>query len=136
MTNREVKRNSLIIGALLGGVAGVIIMAALLYGCAVLIQKETVLTYALAEEAGIACVFLGATLAGVISAKRRGRGVLPSGLAAGGVAFGIVTVIAVVFVNAPIFGVMTIKHLVCCLAGSAFGTVLCVGKKHKNTRYR
>ncbi len=136
MTNREVKQKSILGSGLRGGIAGVIATAALLFGCAALIQNEIMLTHALMQEAVIASAFLGATLAGIISACRQGRGVLLAGAAAGSIHFLFLILLALLSVKAQVFSVMTIKLIVSCLTGSAFGGVLCMGKKHKTTKYR
>lgn len=136
MTNREVKQKTVMGSGLRGGIVGVLVTAVLMFACAALIQNENILSYELLQEAVIASTFLGATLAGLLSASRQGRGVLTAGAAAGAVQFVLLTLLSLILVKASIFSVMTIKNLVCCFAGSAFGGALCMGKKHKTTKYR
>lgn len=136
MVNRETKQRTLPGSALRGGLLGVAATGGLMYGCAVMIQEEFGLSYDLLEEAVIASAFLGATLAGVVAAKRQGRGVLPAGLAAGAVHFLLLVLLGLTFAEEPALNVMTIKAMVCSAAGAMFGGALCIGKKHKNTKYR
>jgi len=136
MSKVQTKNRTFLGSGLVGGITGAVTTGVLLYVCAVLIQKGSVLNYDLVEEAVISCAFMGAVLGGIISAHRQGRGVLAAGLTAGAADLLLLMLLPPIIVGTPVFSVMTIKLLICCFAGSVCGGVICMGKKHKNTKYR
>jgi putative membrane protein (TIGR04086 family) len=132
-TSERADISGMVVNSVIGGLAAVLLCIILLLVFAILIAVEAI-PEAIEEELIITTAFISATAGAVVTAKRRGSSPLPSGLC-GGVCFLIfILLITALKPSSQIFGVMTIKLLICALSGGAFGGLL--GSKQKKVKKR
>lgn len=127
-SDRKKGGNTVLQSSAAGAFTGYILTMALLYVLALLICAGT-LEEALADELVLCAAFLGATAAAVISAKRRGRGVMTTGLAAGAFFCLMAMVTSFGVSGGTGTGIMVLKLMICSVAGGAFGGALCLNTK-------
>ncbi|HHU22368.1 MAG TPA: TIGR04086 family membrane protein [Clostridiales bacterium] len=131
----RVSYSGLLISSAMGGAVGTVLSIILLFVFAFLIS-EGKLPESLSEPLVVAAAFVGATASGVASAKRQGRGVVVSGIC-GGIAYMIIILLVTALGGSGgVFGPMTLKLVICAVAGGAFGGTLCSGGKKKKRRRR
>ncbi|MGI6013817.1 MAG: TIGR04086 family membrane protein [Oscillospiraceae bacterium] len=120
----------IVIGSLLGGFLGLLVTLLLCYLCAVLAVRGSVKQELLGVLAAGAA-FLGATVGAVTGAKYSKVRVLITG-AASGVIFLIplLALVALLCGELP-FGSVTLRLVICAVAGGVFGGVLCLKRKTK-----
>ena len=134
-SERNRGRNSSVIGSgASSALMGYLLTMILLYIMAVLIYAG-ILDEGLAEEMVLGSAFIGATVSAMISAKRWGSGVITSGLVAGAIFCCMAIVTSIGISGGEGMGIMTLKMVICSLAGGAFGGAMCLNtKRNKKSR--
>ena len=128
-TRRKPKVRWYIVGAL----AAIVSLPALLYICAILLARE-VLSFELMEELVIACVFFSSTIAAVAACAGRGGKAMQTGLVMGG---GIAAAIVIICLAAPgegPFNACTLRHVIAAVTGGAFGGAWCIKRGTRSAR--
>ncbi len=101
-----------------------------------MIGKSTVLSGRMSDELVLGAAFLGSTAAAIMSARRMGRGVMTMGLVTG-VMFCLMTVVTSFAVSGGTgTGIMTLKLVICSLAGGAFGGAICLNNGRNKYKKR
>lgn len=114
-----------------GAIIGAVLLIILLYISALLISAEYI-PESFDENLIIVSVFLGATVCAVTAVKRRGTGAMVTGLAAGLIYLVLIMVVSALIPQGRMLGDMTLKILICCITGGAFGGALCLNSKKKS----
>lgn len=125
----------LVIHAAIGGIIALAMTLALLFVVAVLITAE-VLPESMGEEITVVAALISATAGAFIAARRRGSGAIPTGICSGLCFFLLIIVITSLRRGTDLFGVMTVKLLICSLSGGTIGGLLSTAKKHKRRTIR
>lgn len=121
-----------------GPLFGCVIIIILMYVVSLLVEGGT-LPCGILDYMVIACVFLGSIVAGVTSAIQRGRGVIETGMAAGGIIFIAILLATLVIPNGKFIPIMLLKLSIAAIAGGAFGGSVCAkrsGSTKKRSRRR
>lgn len=128
---------SMAVSGALGAVIGLVATLALLYIFAALMAGDKI-----PEKYGgvivICSAFLGAAIGAVIAARRHGSSVIPEGLIAGAAYMILILLFTAFGGQENMFGGMTLKLIICSMAGGFVGGALCVkrggGKKPRRAR--
>ena len=134
---KKMSARGMLTNCLFGAVLGLLLTFVLLYVFAVLVGRE-ILPVSLQTELVIAAAFLGVTCGAVIGVKRQGRGILQTGACTGVIFILLVFAISALLTNGHVLGEMTIKIIICGVAGGLFGGALCLkrGKQKPGKRSR
>lgn len=126
------EKKSAVIGFLMNIAAGILpgifVTLLLLFLSSLLVSTEK-LPSSLRDELIVASVFAGAAAAGVLAAKRQGRGVLVAGLCAGLGYLLVIMLFSACVPSSGLFGDLFLKTAICSIAGGAFGGALRSRKK-------
>ena len=127
------KRKTSVCWYLIGPLAAVIALPALLYLCAVLLAKE-ILPFTVMEELVIACVFLTGTISAVAACAGRGGKVMQTGLCMGCVLAAAIVIITLAAPGEGPFTSATLKHVIAAITGGCFGGALSIKRKKPSVR--
>ncbi|MEG1633109.1 MAG: TIGR04086 family membrane protein [Oscillospiraceae bacterium] len=122
---------SFVLGPAVGAAATLLILLL----CAYLLYGNYV-PASLMEEYVLISVFLGAAAAGVVVGRRRGRGVLTGGLAAGLLLFALIVLATWLSPEGVVLSQACLKLAICCVGGGLFGGALCLNRKRVKSHKR
>lgn len=123
------------VGSLFGGLCSLILMMLLCYLCAVMAVRGSIKQEMLSTLA-TAAAFVGATVGAITAAKYSKARVLITGVVSGVVfLIPLLALLALLCGGVP-FSSMTLRLVICAIAGGVFGGVLCLRRRAKRSGKR
>lgn len=122
----------------MGPLAGAAATALLVFGCALLLEREVFPASTLAVLT-LACVFAGSAVGGLVSAKRRGRGALESGGLCGLCLAALIVTAALIAPGSGPAAAACLRFVLAAAAGGLFGGALGMDRgrsKHRRATRR